>query len=264
MAENEEKKAEGELRGFDARFPDFEWRLNDFGKELAELKAKSGKKDFWDIIQALALPSLFSSLLLGWLGWLFTGSVNQALEERQVELAAVKEMEQLVVTLEDKKLDLPTSVRTAAELASFGRYSIPAFVNLLEVGHQSNPYTASGANQGLRMVASSEPALVCAQVTQIIRNRSGLYHWQTQQDALSIISDINCQSAHDAVVEYESDANSLEAFQSMVASPKPERSEFVGLCDQVKRTRERLEKAPKPGWFERARRFFTPNFGRNE
>src|SRR5256885_6338279 len=92
----------------------FETRLQELDKKIQELKSPPKKKDIWDVLQALALPSLFSSLLLGWLGWLFTGSVNQALQERQVELAAVKEMEDLIVAMEDKKLDRPTALRKAA------------------------------------------------------------------------------------------------------------------------------------------------------
>jgi len=254
-----------ELRGsLDLRIPHVESRLQDLAQQVEELKNKSGRKDFWEKIQALSLPSLFSSLLLGWLGWLFTGSVNQALEERQVELAAVKEMETLIVAMEDKKLDLATAGRTAAELASFGRYSVPAFVNLLEVGNQFNAYTAIGAEQGLRMVAAAEPGVVCAQITQVIRNRSGLYHWQTHQTALQIIGDTNCQSARDAVAQYERDCSSLQAYQGMVAGPKPEAVEYERIHTLSTRTRERLEHAPKPTGWTRLRRFFTPRFGQGE
>ena len=69
-----------ELRGsLDLRIPDVESRLQDLALQVEGLKKKQGRKDFWEKIQALSLPSLFSSLLLGWLGWIFTGSVNQAL-----------------------------------------------------------------------------------------------------------------------------------------------------------------------------------------
>jgi hypothetical protein len=114
------------------------------------------------------------------------------------------------------------------------------------------------------MVASAEPGIVCDQMTQVIRNRSGLYHWQTHQSALEIISDINCQSAHDAVAQYERDASSIEAYSGMFAAPEPEKSEFANMCALAKRTRERLERAPKPALWERIRRFFTPRFAPGE
>lgn len=72
----------------------------------------------------------------------------------------------------------------AAQLAAYGRYSVPFFVNILEVGNQK---AIAGAGNGLRMVARSEPDTVCATLQTAIQNRTGLYKWQTQLWALKIL-----------------------------------------------------------------------------
>src|ERR1035441_1024685 len=132
------------------------------------------------------LKTLLPSVVLLILGFALKDTVDQALREREIQLAAVKEMETLVPDLQKTDLVRADAQAKAAQLAAFGRYSVPVFVNIVEVGNQN---AGVGAEDGLRMVARSEPQAVCAALQSVIQNRTSLYRWQTHLSALEIRSE---------------------------------------------------------------------------
>src|SRR5260370_23807029 len=98
-------------------------------------------------------------------------------------------MTRLQNALQDPNIKPDDATKDAVELAGFGRYSIPFFVNVLEVGQQ---VAKDNAEQGLRMVSRSEPREVCTAMDRIITNRTGLYVWTTHLKALKLLAQTGC------------------------------------------------------------------------
>src|SRR5690348_9072353 len=144
-----------------------EAHLKKIEEKLEETNGKGALAWILDVLKTL-LPSVVLLVL----GFALKDTVDQALREREIQLAAVKEMETLAPDLQKTDLVRADALAKAAQLAAYGRYSVPFFVNILEVGNQN---AAVGAEDGLRMVARSEPQVVCAALQKVIQNRTGLY-----------------------------------------------------------------------------------------
>jgi hypothetical protein len=183
------------------------------------------------------LKTLLPSIVLALVGFALKDTVDQALRERQIQLEAVKEMEKLAPDLQKNDLVRIDAQAKAAQLAAFGRYSVPFFVNILEVGNQN---AALGAEDGLRMVARSEPKSVCSSLQAVIRSRSGLYHWQTHLAALKVLGQAGCTEAESDVAAYRDGMASVDNFGKWVADPAPEQTEYDKVFQQAAATFEKL------------------------
>lgn len=184
------------------------------------------------------LKTLLPSVVLAVVGFALKDTVDQALRERQIQLEAVKEMEKLVPDLQKVDIVRIDAQAKAAQLAAFGRYSVPFFVNILEVGNQN---AALGAEDGLRMVARSEPEAVCSPLQAVIHSRSGLYHWQSHLAALEILGQVGCTRACKEVVSYRDGMSSLANFEKWVADP-PQQSEYDKVLKRASDTLEQLKR----------------------
>jgi hypothetical protein len=183
------------------------------------------------------LKTLLPSVVLAVSGFVLKDTVDQALRERQIQLEAVKEMEKLAPDLQKNDLVRIDAQAKAAQLAAFGRYSVPFFVNILEIGSQN---ATLGAEEGLRMVARSEPSTVCSTLQAVIRSRSGLYRWQTHLAALEILGQAECKQASQDVADYRDGMVSLANFEKWVSAPAPEQTEYDKVSQQVSTTFEQL------------------------
>jgi hypothetical protein len=213
----------------------------------ARLKEVEGKLEKGNSKGAFAwildvLKTLLPSIVLAILGFALKDSVDQALREREIQLAAVKEMETLVPDLQKTDLDRANAQAKAAQLAAYGRYSVPFFVNILEVGNQ---YAQAGAEDGLRMVARSEPDTVCATLRTVIQNRTGLYQWQTHLSALKILGQASCTKACRDVVRFRDTMSSVNNYQGWV-SLAPIQTEYDKVSKQAAETFAQLNSL-KPG-----------------
>jgi hypothetical protein len=175
--------------------------------------------------------------VLAVIGFVLKDTVDQALRERQIQLEAVKEMEKLAPDLQKNDLVRIDAQAKAAQLAAFGRYSVPFFVNILEIGSQN---ATLGAEEGLRMVARSEPWSVCSALQAVIRSRSGLYRWQTHLAALEILGQAECKQATKDVANYRDGMSSLANFGRWVSVPTPEQTEYDKVSQQASATLEQL------------------------
>ena len=172
-----------------------EQKLKDLDTRLSNAQPK--KKDGWDKFQSL---SSFLSAIIVLLASLFiTNRVEQALKERQLQLANVKEMEQILEKITDVRAS-PDTVRSASlTLAAYGRYAVPP---LIQVMRNNPPEHLAAAMDGLRAVGATEPKVVCQQLTAIINNRTQLYHVEVHQNAVQLLGDINCQGSTRALEMY--------------------------------------------------------------
>jgi len=178
------------------------------------------------------LKTLLPSIVLAVLGFALKDTVDQALREREIQLAAVKEMEALVPDLQKTDLIRADAQARAAQLAAYGRYSVPFFVNILEVGNEN---AAMGAEDGLRMVARSEPQVVCAALQTVIQNRTGLYQWRTHLSALRVLGEASCTKTCRDVASFRDSMSTVDNYQKWVSSP-PMQTEYDKVSKQASDT----------------------------
>ena len=198
-------------------------------------KEKSGSGT-WPWISDV-LKTLLPSIVLAVLGWALKDTVDLALREREIQLEAVKEMETLIPDLQKKDLSPEDAQAKAAQLAAFGQYSVSFFVNILEVGSQN---AKAGAEEGLRMVARSDPQSVCAPLQTAITNHSALYVWQTHLTALRVLGQAGCTKACKDVASYRDNMGTLDEYKNWVSS-RPEQSEMDKVHKQASDTFDQLK-----------------------
>jgi hypothetical protein len=208
-------------------------RLKKIEDKLGERNSKAALAWILDVLKTL-LPSI----VLAVLGFALKDTVDQALREREIQLAAVKEMETLVPDLQKTDLVRADAQAKAAQLAAYGRYSVPFFVNILEVGNQN---AAVGAEDGLRMVARSDPEAVCTALQTVIRNRTGLYRWQTHLSALEVLGQASCTKACRDVATFRDDMLSMDNYQKWLSSP-PMQAEYDKVSKQASDTFAQLKR----------------------
>ncbi len=197
------------------------------------------------------LKTLIPSLIILFVTFSIKDSVDLAIRERQLQLANVQAMGGLAADMQKGGQTDEQTTQKAVQLAAFGRYSIPFFIHVLEVGDITSQ---TGAERGLWMVSMSEPEEVCADLTAVIRNRTGLYRWTTHLRALRLLGEAGCGSAQKTVADYAAAMQSLENYQSWVRpEPQPDKSEYLQVVEQVQQTRQLLQNAPKPNWWRRFR-----------
>jgi hypothetical protein len=211
--------------------PELVSRLEAIESKLQKQDGRSAMSWILDVCKTL-LPSI----VLAVLGFALKDSVDQALRQREIQLAAVKEMESLVPDLQKTDLDQVNAEAKAAQLAAYGRYAVPFFVNILEVGNQ---YAQAGAKDGLRMVARSEPDQVCMTLRSVIQNRTGLYQWQTHLAALKILGQAGCKESCREVVKYRDTMLNTGNYEAWVSSP-PIQTEFDKVSKQASDTVSQL------------------------
>ena len=105
-----------------------ETRLRRIEEELKKLQPK--RKDGWEKLQALT--PLVSGVLLAFVGYFLTGSVNNAIQRQQLQLSNVKEMRELLAQLETA--DSNQADVAAFTLSAFGRPAVPPLMAALLSG----------------------------------------------------------------------------------------------------------------------------------
>jgi hypothetical protein len=221
-------------------------RVKALEDKVASLTAASEKHPAEWVLDVL--KAILPGVVLAIVGYVLNDTVNHALQEHQLQIDAIKSMQVLTADLQNPKITQAEAQAKAAQLAAFGKYSVPFFVNVHEIG---NEYGALGAEDGLRMVARSEPESVCDRINAVIHNRTGLYHWQTHLAALELIAEVKCAGALTDVKAYESDLDSLATLNKWVATPGPDEKEYGKVRTQVQDTVERLNRPSPPSQRQR-------------
>jgi hypothetical protein len=223
-------------------------RMQALEQQITSLGADKGNRAMAWILDLL--KALVPGAVLAVIGFVLNDTVDHALKEHQLQIDAIKDMQSLSADLQKPDITRDEALARAAQLAAYGKYSTPFFINVLEIG---NEYGGLGALQGLRMVARSEPEGVCQQAAAVIRNRTGLYGWQSHLAALQLLGEVRCVSASADVRDYQTSLTSLAILTTWVASPAPDQTEFDKLNLALQATVTRLSRpAPPPpsrGWF---------------
>jgi len=223
-------------------------RLQNLEHRIGKLESAKGNRVVSWVLDLL--KALVPGVVLAVIGFVLNDTVNQALKERELQIDAIKDMQTLSGDLQKSNITRDEALAQAAELAAYGKYSAPFFINVLEVG---NEYGGLGALQGLRMVARSEPIVVCDLAAAVIRNRTGLYRWQTHLAALELIGEVRCSAATADVKDYQATLGSHATCTTWVTSPAPDQAEYDKVHAELQTTIAKLARpappAPSRRWF---------------
>jgi hypothetical protein len=204
-------------------------RLQKVEKSQKPPAGKSG----WDILEIIT--RVLSPVLLALLAYFLTGKITLALQERQVNLNAGKEIQALMVTV--MKANEPDAATAAAvALAAYGEISVPPLTYLLRTGSTSaSDSIKEGATEGLRAVALTHPGAVCRAMKTIIDNRTQVYTWENHRTAVEFIGQLQCEDGREWLEHYTRElARGEAAFPARVAStPTPDHAAFVNVRDSA-------------------------------
>jgi hypothetical protein len=218
--------------------------LEDRMKKVEEQleKQKSKHKDFWERLQALS--SLISGLAVVVVGYLLTGSVNQAIQERQLELSNLKEMRELMIKLGTSDIDIENAEATAVTLAVFGKYAVIPLIHQLQNGGVNR---SLAAEKGLRALALTNRSDVGKAVCEILNNRTRLFTWQTHRQAIRLAGVIGCKEVEPILKVYEvlirktKTEGVIESYKKIVQEDSSLNMESIALLqNELERTRELL------------------------
>ncbi len=147
------------------------------------------RKGAWErFVQALPLVQ---AIVIALVGYLLTGSVTNAIQRRQLELANVKEMQTLLAKLYERQSpgDLAATV---AALTAFREYAVPPLTGLLQ---SAEPNQRTAGESGLRTLALSDSAAVASELLRIVRSRNRICSWRMTLSAVRLLADLGCRDA---------------------------------------------------------------------
>jgi len=219
-------------------------RAEELSREVAKLKPEG--KDFWDKLQAAS--SLISGVALAFIGYFFTDSVKVALQERQLRLEHVKEMREVLLKMGSPALTPEEAEANAITLSAFGEESIVPLITQLDSGENR----ALGAEKGLRAVGLTSQEKTCAALQQVVRNRSGLFRWDTHQVAIRLTSELGCKGTkgdlerYDAMLDsaLQSEKGLHDAAAAFQSHPQLGKEAATQLKRQVEGARKTLSRLP--------------------
>jgi hypothetical protein len=232
--------------------PGLEERLAKVEGSLAQPK----RKDRWEKAQVVlgALTPLITGLTLAFVGYLLNGTINNALEQRKLELGNVTQMRDLLVRmrmgsgngqpLSEAEMDADTMA-----LAAFGPYAVPPLVQLLQTGGDVG---VSAAEKGLRSLLLTYPAETCEQFGRVLANRSQAFSWQTHLHILRLAGDLDCRAqvgilhSYGSLLKEAGDRTGLKRYQDAV-DPAAELDSIDQLRTELARTLIILERQEEPG-----------------
>jgi hypothetical protein len=200
-------------------------------KHAAE-PAKPAKKSGWE--RFIQVMPLVQALALAGVGFWLTGSVTNAIQQRQLELNNVKEMQSLMVKLYDREASPENLNATVAALTAFRDYAIPPLTNLLQ---SQEPNQRTAAESGLRALALSDSGAVAAQLLRVVGSRNRICSWRMLQSSIRLLGDLRCHEALPALRDLErrlSPADPAAAVQALSSITNPDAPADAGDIAELK------------------------------
>ena len=178
------------------------WKMRALEGRIASLEAAAkktpapaAKKGGWDIA-TLVMPlvsSLVSGIALALVAYWLTGNIELALKRDTLQLAQVKEMQALIATLSNDKLDAEFALPTALTLAAFGKPAVPPLLALMT--ERFDEVRGPAAESALRAIGLANRDAVCEPMVTLARARAGRLAWPVQATVIRLVGDVRCDKA---------------------------------------------------------------------
>ncbi len=202
-------------------------------RSVAWIGVPKEEKDFWDKL-AIALRPL-QAVSLALVGFLLTGSVNNALKRQELDLQAIRGMRETLAVFETPGASEEQLRAAALTLTVFGERAVQPLVTQLDASGTSK---AVAAIQGLRVLGGTEPALVCESLTTSL-DQSVLHSVFTLNDAVELVRLLRCKDARRALFALRAaargePAEAMKNLEGRVAdSPPPTPPAVKDLQDRL-------------------------------
>ncbi len=215
-----------------------EYRLDRIEKQVSEHASRDKGKDWWDRLSSLT--PIVSGVVLAIIGYYLNDSVNVALKRQELQLSNVKEMHDLLATLNDPATSAKNAEAAAFALSAFGAPAVGPLVTAVFIGGEVRRPAAENA---LRAVGLSDPRAVCGPMLKILDNHTGRFSWLTHLTAIRWIGDVECDKAGPVLSRYRgilSQVVSPETMTPLAAivsdDPQPDLNSAHQLTEELDRT----------------------------
>jgi hypothetical protein len=177
--------------------------LNTRLKSLEEKVGKQGKSSTREWVATIG--PYVSSLVLLLVGFWIKDSVQLALARKQLDLAYVTQMRDLIKGFDESSSSSEANANAIA-LALFGEYSVMPLVERLETGDVAH----AAAEKGLRMIGNTHSTTSCSSFADVVRDKARRFTWQTHKTMIRVIGQSCSDDETKAVLtRYQSELKSL-------------------------------------------------------
>jgi hypothetical protein len=195
------------------------WKQRELLRRVAALETSSHKpveaphrKGFWDVV-TLLMP-LVNGIALALVGWWLTGAVELALKRDQLQLAQVKEMQQLISSLTAAKIDSASALPAALTLAAYGKPAVAPLLALLT--ERFDEVRGPATEAALRAIGMADHDAVCAPLKTLMTSRTGRLGWPVHATVIRLLGDVQCREAAPQLEAMEQRLSTLEVPQLAV------------------------------------------------
>lgn len=161
-------------------------------------KPRREKKSIWDIISTLF--TIASGIAVFVFGTLINGKLEEKAKERQLHSENVRQMQTLLLDLENPDTKRETAEASALALAAYGRDAVPMLLHTLG---ESTSFAGEAAANALRAIEPEEGAGICPGLIRILDNRTGLYSFAAHGRALEVMADVDCHAQVPQLQDYQ-------------------------------------------------------------
>ena len=174
------------------------WKYRELWRRVAALESAAKKppppparKGPWDV--ATLLMPLMNGVAIALVGWWLTGTVELALKRETLQLAQVKEMQQLIAGLTTEKLDADSALPTALTLAAYGKPAVPPLLALLT--ERFDEVRGPAVESALRAIGMANREALCEPLVVLSKARAGRLSWPVHATVIRLIGDVQCEKA---------------------------------------------------------------------
>ena len=153
----------------------------------------SDPKEWIDTIGKVAVP-----VLLFVFGYILVNSVENALEQKKLEVESASAIKELLTTLHGE-VGQSEANAAALTLAAYGEAAIIPLIGTIEYG---SPQTEAAAQRALFMIGLQHPEKVTETLSNVLSKRHGQFHAHAHQIAIVVLGAVGHKDADNALLDY--------------------------------------------------------------
>lgn len=186
------------------------------------------------------IAAILTPFILAAVSFYVTNSITGAMQREKLDLDHLSVMKELMTDLARPDIDSTRAEAVAVSLAAFGQAAIVPLIHELQVDGDVRPLAAE---EGLRAIAFRNPEAVCTRLGEVLKNRSGLFSWQTHNSVVRLLGDIGCTSALANLREFQARLDAPDALEAYSATVRETPAPTLKSIDKLRRSLGRsLEK----------------------